>query len=193
MRSPRSPLHEALRQATREPHHNLDHHPLLAALLHDTVDTHAYGDALVALHGMVAPLEAALLAYKDAPYDVAARRKTPALVADLADLGRAPAARPLRFPAPGNVAELIGIAYTLEGSMLGGQVIARHLAGHAATPLPLRYFSGYGEKTLDLWRDFLERAEAACPPALHDAVAATAVRLFRAIHRHLDDCSLAAA
>lgn len=58
--------------------------------------------------------------------------------------------------------QAIGCAYVLEGSSLGGQVIARHLqhkfglsAGKGAS-----YFSGYGEATGARWKEFCAALEA---------------------------------
>jgi heme oxygenase len=82
-----STLHQQLRLATKEPHHALDHHPLMARLLAPDISRREYGDALVAMHGVVASAEAALLAYLShhpALFDYAPRRKLAALEADLA-------------------------------------------------------------------------------------------------------------
>lgn len=59
----------------------------------------------------------------------------------------------------GNEAAMIGALYVLEGSTLGGQVIARHVertlgAGVAAGACA--YFQGYGKaSTMPMWRAFL--------------------------------------
>jgi len=45
-------LHRHLRQATKQPHHVLDHHPLLAPLLRKELSVMQYGNALAALHGV---------------------------------------------------------------------------------------------------------------------------------------------
>ena len=53
-----------------------------------------------------------------------------------------------------------GVAYVIEGSRLGGQVLYRRLAEPLA-PHPLRYLQGAGGQTGARWRAFLESLRAA--------------------------------
>lgn len=53
-----------------------------------------------------------------------------------------------------------GVAYVIEGSRLGGQVLYRRLAEPLA-PHPLRYLQGAGAQTGAHWRAFLESLRAA--------------------------------
>lgn len=53
-----------------------------------------------------------------------------------------------------------GVAYVIEGSRLGGQVLYRRLAEPLA-PHPLRYLQGAGAQTGAHWRAFLEALRAA--------------------------------
>lgn len=75
---------------------------------------------------------------------------------DEADLAAAP--RCAALPEGGSRAELLGVCYVLEGSTLGGQVIARH----ACEALGLeagycdRYFRSYGAEVGTRWRAFRE-------------------------------------
>jgi len=52
-----------------------------------------------------------------------------------------------------------GLAYVVEGSQLGGQVLYRRLAGRLA-PHPLRYLRGSGSATGARWRAFTAALEA---------------------------------
>jgi heme oxygenase len=181
-----SPLHVRLREATREGHARLDGHPLLAPLGAEPLDALAYGDALVALHGLFAPLERALVA--GGPLvDWRERRRVPALEADLAELGRRPLVRELDVRLPAELAPAIGVAYVVEGSSLGGQVIARKLARRPGASLPRRFFEGQGDAALPRFRALMALAEERCAPDAHTAAVGAAVALFDAMCAYLDE------
>ena len=191
---PLSALHQQLRQATKPLHHDLDHHPLMAPLLKPDIRPAQYGDALAALHPVLAAAEAGILGFlatRPGLFDYAARIKLPALDSDLAALGRTPAPAAACLPPIDSLAALIGVLYTLEGSTQGGQYIARNLRQTAPSGLPLAFYTVYGELALQRWDEFLQFAARHCPHEAHDAAAATAVAMFTAIKHHLDACELA--
>lgn len=184
-----SELHALLRQATKKPHHELDHHPLLTPLLKAHLDIIEYGNALAALHGIYSMAEAWILEFLEQHpglFDYGSRLKLPALDADLAILGRLPVPASQDFVAPPRVGALIGVLYTLEGSTQGGQFIARSLRQHGPQDLPIRFFSGYGEMSQQRWNEFLEFADTQCPEDDYGVATATAVSLFGAIKTQLD-------
>jgi heme oxygenase len=185
----RSELHDKLRQAAKAPHRLVDHHPLLTPLLRDDLTERQYGDALAALHGVYASLEAGIddfLRIQPALFDYSTRRKLPSLNDDLAELGRLPREGEMRYLAPATVAELVGVLYTVEGSAMGGQSIARCLRQGGFGGLPMRFFSGHGEHANAQWHEFLAFADACCPAAGHESAALTVASLFQAIKKHLD-------
>lgn len=188
---PGTSLRQALREATKEPHRELDHHPLMAALLRPQVTLGDYADALAALHGAYAAAEAGILAFlalRPGLFDYAGRLKLPALESDLAMLGRVPVSHRAPLDVPHSLGELIGVLYTIEGSTLGGQVIARQLAENLGVGIPLSFYRCYGDAVLPRWQAFLEFAEAACPESELDLALAGAVSCFEAFRRQLDDC-----
>ena len=85
---------------------------------------------------------------------------------DLAALGlpRVPAPPAAHFLLPGLPAAL-GSLYVLEGSALGGQVIARQAArDHALGPQDgAAYFNGWGARTGAMWREFQQVLEVHDP------------------------------
>jgi heme oxygenase (biliverdin-IX-beta and delta-forming) len=92
----------------------------------------------------------------------AERNRATLLTQDLAHLGVTAVnfAHP-DLPRFDNLAELLGAMYVMEGSRLGGQLIARHVdavlgtsAGEAS-----RYFRGFGDETGLKWREFLRILE----------------------------------
>lgn len=108
------------------------------AALHDQVDaafgrfdiaTRAGYRALLAAHARAVPaFEAALEPWSDILPDWPARTRSAALFADLHALGTDPAAiDSLAVPAVASPAAAFGVAYVLEGSRLGGKVIAKQL------------------------------------------------------------------
>jgi heme oxygenase len=132
--SPVSPRF-ALRAATAGPHERLHHVPAFAALASGRIDHAAYIALLLRLHGFHVPMEAAIAsglhAAAFAPRLSGWRRA--ALLGDdlralgaseaaisrapmLADLGAAPTA-----------AHALGWLYVVEGSTLGGRMLARRL------------------------------------------------------------------
>jgi heme oxygenase len=191
-----SPLHAQLRLATKQSHHALDHHPLLAPLIRANPQITDYAAALAALHGIYALAEAAImtfLASRPGLFDYTARCRLLALESDLANLGKAPAAIDDSLLALRNVGELVGMIYTIEGSTRGGRYIFRHLQQHFGDSVPLSFFAGHGDgdTSEQHWKEFWQFADANCPPAEFPEAALSAVRLFGFFEAHLDRCHAA--
>jgi heme oxygenase len=110
------------------------------------------------------------------------RRRLALLEADLAalgcgvvHLGACPAAAQLAA----TLAAAMGSLYVMEGSTLGGQLIARRLAGEAWLPEGgLRYFTPYGAATGAMWQAFRERIRAVATPANQAEIVAGARATF---------------
>lgn len=85
------------------------------------------------------------------------RRKAAFLAADIEALGGVlPALAPLhKLPAIHSAEDAMGALYVLEGSTLGGQVIAKLIAGKLKSDLGRSYFEGYGQETMAYWQRFL--------------------------------------
>jgi heme oxygenase len=162
---PQSGLRQALRAGTRDAHARID----------SALPSLAFADPLLYVAflrwhaAIVPPLEDALQEAGIARLvpDWAERRRTPVLMADLRALGTA-CPPPLALEVPRQDAALIGTAYVLEGSRLGGTALAR------TVPAPMRpaataYLEhGAGSR---LWPRFVEIIDAL--PGI-DTLAATA-------------------
>ncbi len=110
-----------------------------------------------------------------------------ALQCDLAQLGVVPWPVVIPFPELNTVAEQIGALYVLEGSALGGQVIARTVTQHGGSRFPTQFFTGSGaEASRQRWQAFGVYAEHHCLAAEFDRAAAAAQAVFGAIADHLD-------
>ena len=78
----------------------------------------------------------------------------------------------VRAASDGSAAFCWGVAYVVEGSALGGQVLHRRLRS-ALAPHPLRYLAGDGEQTAARWKQFLTqlRAQVLAPHQVRAACA----------------------
>lgn len=175
---------DRLRAETRDLHERVEHRlPLLDARL----TLAGYRATLQALHGLHAPLErrlAAVPGLERCGLDLARRWRAPRLAADLRALGAPPsaldAASP-HVPHVGDVASALGALYVLEGSTLGGRVVARHVT--AALPVTAAdgcaFLASAGTHVGRSWRSFRHAVEAYAA-ARDDAVAQAIVDGARA-------------
>lgn len=158
-----------LREATRPLHEMLD----AMARGRDLRERTEYAALLLEHAAALAPLETRLELsdVESVLPDWKKRRRRAALGADLAGLGHA---FPV-FEAPGTPFtrdEVFGTLYVLEGARLGGDVMARLVAGSmsAAVRSNARYLT-HGRAS-GLWTGFLARLEAAPDLAMASVVAA---------------------
>lgn len=109
----------ALRAATAAQHEGVD--ALFSRF--DLSDPRSYGAFLTAHARALPAVEQALAAIPDLP---AFAPRPPALEHDLTALGLS-VPRPLPFTAPNSRAQAIGMLYVIEGSRLGGAMLARRV------------------------------------------------------------------
>jgi heme oxygenase len=152
---------QRLKCETRPEHERLEHR---LDLLDDTISLKRYGALLQGFYGLYVPLENRLLhrpEWHTLGFDVEPRRKVPLLRRDLQSRGFSRAeieALPLcpALPDVSTFAQVLGCLYVLEGSTLGGQILARHFArvldidAHSGAA----FFSSYGEHVGAMWRSF---------------------------------------
>lgn len=157
---------DALRDATRQVHERLHVHPRLKPLADGSVDRSGYADALARLYGFHAAAEAAFAgAAHLTSLDMTARCKAALLRSDLAALGFECAqidALPLcrDLPLVETEAVLLGCAYVVEGSTLGGRALARAVAPLLGDGLAgRRFLLGYGDGHGAMWREFVNALE----------------------------------
>lgn len=116
------------------------------------------------------------------------RTRLDSLEADLAALGRTPSqisALPMipSLPAIDGAGGALGSLYVMEGSTLGGQLVARHLDRllGLAPDSGARYFAGYGAETGARWREFRAIFLAVAGTEDDEAVIAGAESTFRVL------------
>lgn len=154
-------LAQSLKQATLVDHHQVDHHAALRDLLRPEVTLAHYGAALACLYPAIAGLEQALSQATERHLGYTLTLREPLLRRDLQQLNQ-PVLPAWRFAAPMNVYEWVGMLYVLEGSRLGGEVIARHTQRYLGERIPCRFFT-QTPLTPAAWAGFWHFAEAACP------------------------------
>ena len=172
---------QQLRQETL-PDHNLAEQSV--PLMDESLSRNTYISCLRKLHGMVASWEE--WAAPNAPSWIqpllAPRRRGHFLSLDLRWFGAEDPgeARPT-LPEMSDSTSLLGAMYVMEGSTLGGQLIARHVervlglsAGQGDA-----YFRGHNEQTGRLWKEFCTMLQAKVPDSETDAVIAGAKAMFR--------------
>jgi len=170
-------LLQALRDATSVQHRDVE--TLLPASW-STLGRDGYGAYLARVAGFHLPVEASVFAAQDWSAlglpEAAARPRAPLLRADLAALGIDAAALPRATALPDvrGLGRALGALYVLEGSTLGGQVLAREVSRGAAG-VPTAFLHGAGEATGPRWTSFgrfAEQLAAGQPGVAADALAA---------------------
>jgi heme oxygenase len=131
------------------------------------------------MYGFLAPYEAALLSHAATlgpAWEIPERLRAHLILEDLhtepSQLAQCPTMPPL---ATGP--QLLGAMYVLEGSTLGGQVLARQLA-KAGSDLR-RYFMGYGDQTGPRWKAFCQLLAQATTPTNEEEIVRSAIQTFQ--------------
>lgn len=148
---------ERLKQATLPAHQQLEKWMVYRIKSIDSIEQ--YTHLLELFIGFYQPLE-----YHTQPYlqevvpDLDERRKSHLLWKDIGSLEVEVSCLSLcgRLPAFSNTAQALGALYVMEGSTLGGAIIAKMVKGKI-THLPdtsLQFFHGYGAQTMDKWARF---------------------------------------
>ena len=121
-----------------------------------------YANILLAFYGYFLPLQEKIQSFISPEIlpDIHKRRTASLIVEDLAFMGfPRPSVHCKNLPDITNQAQAFGALYVLEGSTLGGKMIARMLAKNKAVFIPaeaLNFFSGYKEQTGKMWTSFIE-------------------------------------
>jgi len=177
----------ALRRATRPHHEQVE----ITLALDGPLELHRYVEVLHGFDAWLSTWEPAMHAALPATlrgwFDE--RRRGPRLRRDLAALGaRSRCEPPPRLAIPLDTeSHMMGSLYVLEGSALGGQVIARRLQDHLGLDASngASYFAGWGANTGAMWREFtgmLARHDQA--GADHAAACTAAAATFDSLSQH---------
>jgi heme oxygenase len=171
-----------LRTETRPYHEALEQNSFNQALTADLPTQELTDWFLQKMYGFLVPYEQQLRRHSwSAAWQVERRYRAHLILLDLLPEVD-PATLPLcdAMPPLHTWPELLGALYVLEGSTLGGQVIARQLA---KAGIPTRaYFNGYGDQTGLMWKSFCQLLGQAATESNQDEIVLSARRTFQ----HLD-------
>jgi heme oxygenase len=179
-------LLERLKAETRSAHDRLE---ASIDLNRRITSRDAYANLLIRFYGFHSAWEKVAAPLAPDRSFFARRCKTQLLVRDLQALGmrpdeiiRLPQCHPLMpLPAP---AAVLGSMYVVEGSTLGGAIIAReverNLGMNAQTGCA--YFRSYGREIASMWKAFGEALLAESSPGTDDLVVETAKKTFDVMH-----------
>lgn len=159
---PTAPILNRLKLETADLHQRVENR---FRIMDPTLTRQGYVLKLERLLGFHQPLETLIEPWRDRlAIDWDARRKAHLLRADLEFLGRTPAEIAQlpcckALPELTDLGAVLGCVYVLEGSTLGGRMIAGHLAQHLGV-VPgqgASFFSPYGDELMPRWRSFQQR------------------------------------
>ena len=155
------PLSATVKDSTKTLHEEVEQ--LLLPQLMGIRHRDDYAVVLKMFYGFFHPLETKFplfITVTDLP-DLSERRKASSVLLDLQAIGHSNEQVSLcsSLPKIENPAQAFGVLYVLEGSTLGGKMIAKMLRKNNASAIPdgaLNFFSGYGENTGHKWKTFLQ-------------------------------------
>ena len=179
--------HTKLEHATLEKH--------LIGIIKGIRTTEQYIDLLWMFHGFYQTLEVTMEQYLTPVHipDIMQRRKADALLHDIRELGYENRQQPVHVevdtPVINSYASALGAAYVLEGSTLGGVIIAKMIK----TQLPdipagkgFSFFTCYGEAAPDMWKKFRTYLLALTNKEDQDRAAETARQTFLTFKAWID-------
>jgi len=174
----------ALQAATAQLHAEVEAAPLMAALMSPGVDREILAEVLqrmLRIHAGWEQANAPRLQVLAWPW----RPRAQVLRDDLMALGVRPTTQALPAPVAGCEAEAWGMLYVVEGSALGGRLIARHLRQHVPElAAVVRHFEGAGDGPG--WPAFRAALEQALPDdAARSGAATAAAAMFSHFHGQL--------
>lgn len=177
MPAPTPAILQALRAETRPAHDALEQNAFNQALVAGTLTEGLARYFLAKMYGFLVPYEARLRRQSlGSEWEAEARQRAHLI---LEDLQLPAAALPLcpDMPPLASWPQLLGAMYVVEGSTLGGQVIARQLAKLNSE---LRtYFLGYGEQTGSRWKAFCQLLAQEANPTNQTAIVQSASLTFQ--------------
>lgn len=170
-----------LRAETRPYHDAVEQNEFNQALATGTPSAAATTRFLAKMYGFMQPYETQLQAHAAAlgpAWEIPARLRAHLILEDLrvpaSELPLCPALPPL-----GTLPQLLGAMYVLEGSTLGGQVLARQLA-KAGLDLG-RFFTGAGPLTGPRWKSFCHLLTTTITPDQEEEVVQSAIVTFQTL------------
>lgn len=177
---------QLLREATERQHRAVERLPMMRTLLSGRLSVRDYVQVLRRHHAVLAGWEQRESAWLHASGDARWRYqpRSPLLAQDLAALQASPPS-PAPAPPAAEAGSRWGMLYVVEGSRLGGRVIARQLRQTLAEIAPALSYFELGHADPACWRRFQQRLEQALPtPESRQAAVDGARAMFAHFHTH---------
>jgi len=180
-----------LRNATETLHRKIERD---LDLLRPSFTLDQYVALLQRFYGFHQPWESEVDALLDIelPGFFESRKKLEKIESDLRFLGSEPQDLlhiPLceKLPPLNSAGSVLGSLYVIEGSSLGGRILTRHFSGQLgiAPDAGCRFFSGYGERTGQMWSAFGELMSGR-PSAEDEEMLAASVSTFELLGQWLE-------
>lgn len=179
-------LRALLRESTAPAHTEIEKNRRLSLLTSSALDKESYRDVLARYYGFFRPIENAL---SESPFanvvpNLHERFKSAELTQDLLGLGlTAQDIEALPFatqlPPVQTRAQILGVMYVLEGSALGGMMIARGLTAHPWWGGG-SFFHSDGAAVSSRWKSYLAALETV-PESEWPEVVSSALATFKAL------------
>ncbi len=157
-------VHQRLKEKTKAYHQQIERAPLLNQLINASINIAGYHELLKQFHAYIVPCESIILSSSWSSL-LDNRAKTSILTCDLLDLGITNNKKCTVLPPLITREQIMGYLYVMEGSTLGGKIIAKVLQAQLGLTAQYgaRYFNGYGSNTVNMWENFchlLNRVDA---------------------------------
>lgn len=183
-------LHAQLKSQTADLHSSIERNSLMSRVMEPDFSEQEYIRLLQKQLSFYLKVEASLHKIPrlmELLPDSKNRIKSHSLRQDLAAMNSPVLEEEVHLPI-NNLAQALGVLYVLEGSSLGGQVIARKLKDHGfINDQNLNFFNHYGSETGVFWRRFLafleEQSQRDDVP--HKEVVTSARKTFQSLMQHL--------
>ena len=153
-------LLNGIRAATHETHERLHQHPVMSPLVSSKLELNHYGFAISAFERFYTALATQTPdAYINHLSLSALKKDLIALSIDTSSLE--PCSLPMIVC---DADSMLGMLYVIEGSRMGGQVIAKNVRQtlHLDESSGLAFFSGNGKDTAGQWKDFVHKLQSEC-------------------------------
>lgn len=179
---------EDLRDSTY-PEHQASEKKMLVALK-GIKTKEDYVRVLNMLYGFYAPLEKRIRRFltTDVFPDMDKRSRSEFLLWDILESG-VPVPRPdycTELPVITSFASALGALYVLEGSTLGGRIIAGMISRLLDSPDNLTFFNGYGAETGMMWKNFKQFLNRSLSEDQWKEISDTATKTFVAFKNWID-------
>lgn len=179
-------LNEQLKESTHPSHQALE--KKMVSIIKKIRTRQDYINFLKVMYGYYAALEKRVQEYVS-EIEIGKRRKAERLLEDISYFESTTTPEVCNeLPPINSHAEALGAMYVMEGSTMGGKIIARMIEGQAGIngPSGFSFFNGYGEDTGRMWEEFKAFLNRPLDEMEKLNLILTANRTFRTFYNWID-------